>query len=174
MSDVTLGKLVEGNPGRDAIHVAVIPMVAGEDLLVAQPVKLIQSKAFDHGIEGAIGIVDPFLKKTVKTGQKFWLCLYPKTVTSLRHEWVHPAFDAKPETSADMQWLMDFAEQLGIDYDDLMDGANEWIISRNYLCEHGSENWRSMYSDEFWDHYAAATGVKVGDGDRQNFFTCSC
>lgn len=34
-----------------------------------------------------VGIVDPFLRESVQPSQRFWLFLYPNTVTSLRHEW---------------------------------------------------------------------------------------
>ncbi len=49
-------------------------------------------------VEGrkAVGIVDPFLQRSVLQGQRFYLCLFPGTVTSLRHVWTHPALEIKP------------------------------------------------------------------------------
>jgi hypothetical protein len=90
-----IGKLIAGEAGRDAVHVAIAPTTAPCDLRPGQHVDR-------HGNpEGPgvvpVGIVDPFLREPVQAGQKFWLFLYPNTVTSLRHEWTHPAF---PTTSS--------------------------------------------------------------------------
>lgn len=73
-----IGKPIEGDPGRDAIHVAVIPMLA---VKVMQP-----------GEKTTNGVVDPFLAEPVKQGQRYWLFLLPGTITSLRHVWTHSAF----------------------------------------------------------------------------------
>lgn len=87
----TLGTIIGPGEKRDAIHLAVIPVIAGQDLLPGQ----------DVGVSGCmaitacekIGIVDPFLTKLVSKGQYFWLVIYPRKITSLRHVWSHPAFD---------------------------------------------------------------------------------
>lgn len=90
-----LGKLIEdGDRRRDAIHIAVAPVTAEVKVTPGQHVGLI----YDDNLELVgpcdcnIGIVDPFLSGHVEAGQRFWLFLYPGTVTSLRHVWTHPEF----------------------------------------------------------------------------------
>lgn len=73
-----LGSVITGDAGRDAVHVAIVPMTA---VRVLQPGERLTN-----------GIVDPFLTEPVQPGQRYYLCLFPGTVTSLRHVWTHPAF----------------------------------------------------------------------------------
>ena len=73
-----IGKPITEEVGRDAVHIAVIPMVATR---LMKPGEHLQN-----------GIVDPFLKEMVPVGERYWLFLYPATITSLRHVWQHPAF----------------------------------------------------------------------------------
>ncbi len=89
-----LGKLADANDRRDAIHIALAPVVAGVDLEPGQHVGLF-SDGTAKPTEPHIGIVDPFLVSRVSRGERFWLFLYQGTVTSLRHVYTHPAFTAK-------------------------------------------------------------------------------
>lgn len=94
-----LGCLIPGaDRRRDAVHIAVAPVTAGGRLAPGQHVGFLH--AGDTELVGAaedpIGIVDPFLREDVQPGQRFWLFMYPNTVTSLRHVWTHPAFVVKP------------------------------------------------------------------------------
>lgn len=94
MNDLGLGKLITTPQKRDAIHVAIAPVIAAHDLAPGQRVGFAKKGNTELvGAGGAsIGIVDPFLKEVVREGERFWLFLYPNTVTSLRHEWSHPLF----------------------------------------------------------------------------------
>ncbi len=85
----TLGNIIDETAGRDAIHLAVEPAVAVEKLYPGQHVGFVEGGV---GIKGEhIGIVDPFLDGFVAPGQMFWLVIYPRTITSLRHVWEHPS-----------------------------------------------------------------------------------
>lgn len=86
---------------RDAVHVAISPARAVGPLQPGQHIVYIGGIAYslesDIGVAHAdtvaqCGVVSPFLRKTVLADQRFWLLLYPNTVTSLRHAWTHPAF----------------------------------------------------------------------------------
>src|SRR5688572_7679973 len=92
-----LGQLIEdGDRRRDAIHIAVAPVTAAERLAPGQHVGFVRERDLElvGSCDNPLGVVDPFLTEEVEAGQRFWLFLYPGTVTSLRHIWTHPAFTA--------------------------------------------------------------------------------
>ena len=91
------GKLItNGERRRDAVHVATAPVTAAEDLSPGQHVGFIREDNLEWvgTSTNPIGIVDPFLVDSVREGERFWLWLYPNTITGLRHAWTHPAFAA--------------------------------------------------------------------------------
>ena len=90
-----LGKLIEEDAHRDAVHIAVAPVEAACPLSRGQHVGFAPDGKAVPSTE-PIGIVDPFLTADVATGQRFWLFLFPNTITSLRHVWTHPAFKPRP------------------------------------------------------------------------------
>ncbi len=94
-----LGQLITETAYRDAIHVAVAPVEAAENLRPGMRVIMRAGKAeyCEREEYQATGIVDPFLPSgmIVKTGQVFWMLLMPGTITALRHVWQHPAFKVK-------------------------------------------------------------------------------
>jgi hypothetical protein len=178
MNDVTLGQKITGSAFRDAIHIALAPVEAGENLSPSTHVGLgPDGKAYKMNSE-TIGIVDPFLKSYVMKGEKFWLCLYQKTVTGMRHSWSHPAFSDEPIAGATLEdsakirsreWIQWMCHDKSIGYEELMLAAHEWVDHGEYWCEGGRFESESL-PEEFWTHFAVLTG-KSGSG---HFFTCAC
>lgn len=168
MSDnVKLGALIVGkDPGRDAVHVAVAPVWAAETLRPGDHVGLTsQTEAAMQGTY-PIGIVDPFLKRVVHKGERFWLFLYPGSITSLRHQWSHPAFAAENfvegTKESSVEWIEDFAEKNDVSYDDLVRaGRTHWT---NGGCGF-------TVPDEFWTHWERVTGKRA---NRTDYFSCIC
>src|SRR5206468_4648873 len=92
---IEIGKLITNEQEKDAIHIAVAPVIAHLDLNPGDHVGFVydDKKTVGKSAFKKIGIVDPFLITPVKTGQKFWMFLYPNTITSLKHDWTHPEFE---------------------------------------------------------------------------------
>lgn len=179
----TLGTIIDPTAGRDAIHLAVEPVEAGEQLHPGQHVRLVSGKAISGG--ETYGIVDPFLKGPVYPGQRFWFVIYPRQITSLRHVWEHPAFvvPAAPvepidKRAASVAWMRDWAvKHMGIDYygdDELRDPDSAYAsaIEAGHERHIGPyEEARDHIDSEWWDHWEAITGER---GDRGSYFSCSC
>lgn len=181
----TLGSIIGPNEKRDAIHLAVYPVVAECDLDPGEDVGLLENGNASVHAKEKVGIVDPFLRKVVKSGERFWLVIYPRQIKSLRHVWEHPAFPASGETetaraSGSEQWLRDLAERVGMSYGRLMGGAADFIAQTEGGVQWpdrltgGSEMEGESTPDDFWIHYENVTGKKVAEEHRTNFFSCSC
>lgn len=195
-----IGKLVENDNAigqKDAIHIAVVVVEAGQHFTAGQWVSMYKGKAYGAftGGEPVIGIVDPFLTLPVYAGNKFYLFLKPNTITNMRHEWTLPAFDDvqptktlitigdleasssevigshlyEPARQAAEWWLRDFAEEMYMDYDNMIRDA----IAGNRLLA-GTETY-NLNTDEFWDKMEILTGKKFDQDHREGtYFSCSC
>lgn len=178
MSEATtiLGKILASPGQRDAIHIAVAPVTAAERLRPGQHVGFVTSSTEVVGASGThIGIVDPFLTEDVLPKQRFFMCLYPNTITSLRHEWTHPAFGAVVRDKSEAErWLTEFAEEFNLSYKGLIAAAKEHLKDGRYKCL-GFDTPDRAYTDmpTLWKHFETVTGLKVDDHDSQ-FFECAC
>lgn len=176
-----LGKLVDLNAGRDAVHIAVAPVVADERLSPGQHIGLdSKGRAVQYwrtSSQQPIGVVDPFLLNRVNSNERFWIFLYPNTITSLRHVWSHPAFsnDLLRSISKSEKWLRDYADSMGLSYGKLIEAAQTWIEFEEYHTFPFDTPPRAYDDvDTFWKHYAAVTGTTVPDDRKENFFACAC
>ncbi len=185
--EIKLGQLCDEHQQRDAIHIAVAPMQAAEELRPGQHLVLVEGrtdKAAGVSIKTvgqlkAIGIVDPFLNDDVQPGQWFFAFLYQNTVTDMRHHWQHPAFTeerayvARDPQGESKRWIEDFANTHDVTYNRMMRAADEWIENEEYFVQGGDFEDCSV-PEEFWKHYAAITGKVLPDNQYINFFSCSC
>lgn len=178
----TLGTIIEDG-GRDAIHLAVEPVIAGETLNPGQDIGIVDGKAFHSGakLNKWVGIVDPFIKRRIEPGEKFWLVVYPRQITSLRHVWSHPDFpEAEPKApniddpvEISKAWIVTFAAEIDQTYHRLMRAADDWFYHNEYTYDN-TEAYKDHWDKfpEFWDHYKIVTGREPTEKD--SFFTCSC
>lgn len=183
----TIGQILEGEQERDAIHIAIAPVVASHSLQAGDHVGLNESHEADD--EAApIGIVDPYLKGKVKKGQRVWLFLYPNTITSLRHQWAHPSFGPQDASRISVDdhvakskaWIAQHANDMGLSPDILMENASSFLSEdtggwSDVIVQHGSDRWRDTFNPtEFWHHYEIVTGTVVPQDKKQGMYCCSC
>lgn len=183
MDNLKLGQIITTPQQRDAIHIAVAPVVAGAYLSRGAQIgfahgssTIVLRKEACYGCE-PVGIVDPFLSDHgVEKGQQFWMFLFPGTITGLRHEWAHPAFDARPATDESELWLHQFADRWNFDYREMIAGAQEnegYVVARGIDLHSAGE----LDGDDvlFWQHLENVTGRSFDQTHRENFgWSCSC
>jgi hypothetical protein len=172
--EIRLGTRPEEKDLRDAVHVPVVAMVCQYDELMPGT----HVNAQGEPKQPVVGIVDPFRELPVTKGDRYWLCLYPGTVTAMQHRWKHPAFEESEESEKDaaIKWLTKFASHVRYTYPEFMTLMNDF-------WESGDRDSFGMYGesmDEFrshWPqiclHYRTVTGRLI---DPENYvsFHCSC
>lgn len=110
----TLGNIIHPGEKRDAIHLAVDPACSDQYLNPGDHVRIVSpGKVVRCAVGAGHGIVDPFLRRSVDPGEYFWLVVYPREITSLRHVWSHPAFADEPMRAAHEHYPMpNFAQDM--------------------------------------------------------------
>lgn len=192
MSDqLQLGK-VNPSGGRDAFHVAVIPVKIGEKYMrPGQRVKLkfgtndtiISADYRDAG--PSIGIIDPFIDKYyVNENEVVYLWLNPGTVTGMQHCWKHPLFDNEPKKASEAElWLRNFAERWGFNYEEMISVAKSTHIDEygdiGYITAHGHDlySYQELGEDyyTFWEKIEELIGYKFDEEHRKKVhWSCSC
>jgi hypothetical protein len=198
MDKLKIGQLINEPQERDAIHVATIPVVAGHKMYPGEHVGISGGVASTSQNRcKLIGVVDPFLpNKPLKEGDKFWLFLYPGSITSLRHHWTHPEIEKmdkevaqkikieeqhKQDTNRNnsVEWLKNYAiRHVYSEWDD-RDAAYERLIAQ---VEGGDLTFfgRDCHglhdvpdSDELFRHLSVVLDRTITE-DEFSYFSCSC
>lgn len=184
--EARLGKLII-EPGeqnqRDAVHIAVVPVQASDSFDPGEHVGVCDKGEHATKTGPYVGIVDPFLRKRIMAGDTFWLFLYQGQVTTLRHEWTHPAFPninrapVAPSISDERKRLAEFRMR------QLAEGQCGWTLAN--LLEHAKEAVETGGSifmgdnegvtayPEFLEDIGVLTGISI-EGKEAPWFSCSC
>ncbi len=183
----TLGTIIDDQQKRDAIHLAVEPVIAGMYLPAGSHISVKNGVAVQECFGQGTGIVDPFIRDGVNEGERFWFVMYPRMVHSLRHVWTHPAFPDEPGTPAgkpydkevSVAWLKQYAKRVNSYLADDGDKAYDELMGdlmRKQLTYHGMD----MHSlcdlldaDELQHHASIVLGRPVIWADF-DYFSCTC
>ncbi len=194
-NEAKLGTIPKVTEGRDAVHVAIVPVCAHQTLHRGTPVRInSQNRAESCAVKDAVGVVDPFRSEgLVNPDEWFWLCLYPKTISGLRHVWDHPCFpkaDAAPDVkladlpstsvAASQQWISDYVEKHCSYWENEPDGGYSefirYVKDERWIYYYGSDC-HSLSdvndADELFRHLSVVLGRRI-DADYFSAFTCSC
>lgn len=187
-NELKLGQIITDHDAqRDAIHIAVVPLIAGVGgLWAALRVRLKYGSAEvalpgDYN-EDAIGIVDPFLPLgvVVKEGQQFWCFLFPGTITGMRHHWKHPAFEKVATIHSEHEkWLREFSDKWNFDFEELIEAGTGTSDDRR-VTAHG-RNLRDKTDldagdyELFWRHLEAFVDQSFNQSHREGLsWSCDC
>lgn len=180
----SIGKLVEGSPPRDAVHIAVIAVEAGETLKPGERVAMSDGLAVSSENRAGDwhGVVDPYLYNNVAKGERFWLFLQPGSITALTHLWSHYAFPSSNSTPPDADyvasdaWLRKFADDHAIPLKDLVEHAVKGDIDDGHRDWFGTDDdAHNPLDSDFWHHIEIVTGKHYDENHRQlTVFSCTC
>jgi len=193
----TLGMILAEGQKRDAIHLAVEPVVAEMHLRPGDHIRIANGFAHRTEVGKGHGIVDPFLIHDVRKGERFWFVMYPRQVHSLRHVWTHPDFPDEPGTSAatpapappaiskeeSKAWLQAFCATSDCPafstVMELLETGNVCSEGED-VCGHMDEEYlhfsgldaHGEIPPEFWVHAENLLGRKLQH--HPTYFSCSC
>jgi hypothetical protein len=180
-----IGHILDDSSVRDAIHIAVAPVTATCTMKPGQHIGFVTPDDFERVSTKTakfLGIVDPFLLNDVRVGQRFFMFLMPNTITDQVHHWAHPDFDhavalqVKDKllgVNVSRDWMHEFCGEYDVDYDEVMNGAHDYLLSGDYL-DLGTAFDGVSTPPEFWHHYSRLSGKEVPEDKKDNFFSCSC
>jgi len=179
------------NPDRDAIHVAVVPMICNEDYMEpGAPVRLAfnsKDRIVNANYGGGIGIISPWMTErsiNMRAGDKVWVLLNPGSIIGLRHDWTHPALDTPAKELSEAEaWLDAFAERWGFDYNHMIavatnpskkgDYGDRCIVAHDHDLHSAGE--LGHEHGEFWHWIEVLTGKKYDTEHRELVgWSCSC
>lgn len=174
-----LGKLIEGEAFKDAIHIAVAPVVVNHKCYPGNKVGLLPDGSVSTKAVPHIGIIDPYLPDgPIAKGSSVWLMMFPNTITGLRHEWSHPAFEGwakplpvppSPKEEAEAR-LREYAEDCSSNYERMMSAVEH----DDYIGTGENEDYKDATYPSGGTFAGDCALVLEKEGSFYPPFSCSC
>jgi len=173
----TLGTIPPDDAHHDVIRLFAEPMTAGQDLWPGQPVVVKEGVAFSANDDApVVSVADPFLRETIKEGDRFWCVFPPVKLSEKEHEARRCLFHFCRGNGLDYYGLWEMVEEInagqrqglvgdeGRWYLDNYDDA--WGLPRQYLRVLGEDEAECNFPDEFWDYVEVVTGKAIPESLR--------
>lgn len=123
-----LGKNPDDVGIKDAIHVAIVSVLAGSAIQTGSRVKLNNDghAVCASGREG-FGVADPFVG-TVARGDRFWVLIDPDKVDTVSHTWeMNLQFPTTVPEVKKNRTIQEVADAIGVKYEDLMQACTSYV-----------------------------------------------
>lgn len=114
---------------KDAIHVAIVSVRAGESMAPGQHFTMQDGEAVPANPKDSVGVVSPFLRSNVMRGDAFWGLLKMDEIESVKHVWDHPQFSFEvPKTEPSRnKYIESYSEEFGVTYEELMEACSKYV-----------------------------------------------
>lgn len=151
---------------KDAVHVAIVSVCAGQALKSGEWFTMNEDgNAIRSTPNKGIGIVDPFLNRTIATGESFWGILSQTEIPNVQHTWEHPQFTfATPANQPPKnKYFQREADSLGVTYEQLMNACSKMVYDNQETPYPGKDFDKAVSSyDEYdlWGEWAEETGYE--------------
>jgi hypothetical protein len=169
----TLGVKPDEAGVKDAIHVAIVSVVAGAALQAGQGFELNEHRhavpARGRNKKTLTGVVDPFGDALISRGEVFWGLINPDHVERVEHHWnTEVDFSAPSVPVQQNSTIKHCAYQIGVKYEELMAACSSYIKTgrpANYpgtLSEETVEGIveREIYLSDVWSEWADEAGYE--------------
>lgn len=178
--DPVVGQKITGTKPvyRDALHVAIIPLVAGEDMSPGQKIKL-KSPNTDIAVKydplkdnihrDYIGVVDPMLHENVVMGERFYGFMKSGVVKGMRHHWDSNQFPTaglfikEEEEDVHYKYLKQHCESNSLNLEQFLETCQ---TDEDFMTTMRLEPDDYSMDDVFWYHLEQYTGMEFEDWQR--------
>jgi len=115
---------------KDAVHVAIVSLVAGTALPCGCRIKLNcdnQAIPARDGDKDSFGVVSPWSGRIAR-GERFWALMDPDSVAAVEHTWdCDIDFSVKPKLVEENGYIADVAKKCGVTYEQMMQACKTFI-----------------------------------------------